>query len=234
MKKALLLGLLTFVVTSCSSSIDGDGVATAQKEYTASSIKDLNVSCNCNVILVPGNKTGVKVESHQNIIDNLVVDAKNNSLDITEKSNVDQYSAYDIYVYVTRDLEKLKIDKQTSLTTSGTLNVDELALEVNDQAKINQTFLITNNFDLKADDQSGVLLEGTAGTMKVKAYGEAKLDLFKYEVNEADFTTDDNAVLDINARQTLYGSAKGNSIVNFMGDPNKDTKITDRAQVLKK
>ena len=78
MKKALLLGLLTFVVTSCSSSIDGDGVATAQKEYTASSIKDLNVSCNCNVILVPGNKTGVKVESHQNIIDNLVVDEKNN------------------------------------------------------------------------------------------------------------------------------------------------------------
>lgn len=234
MKKALLLGLLTFVVTSCSSSIDGDGAATAQKEYTASSIKDLNVSCNCNVILVPGNKTGVKVESHQNIIDNLVVDAKNNSLDITEKSNVDQYSAYDIYVYVTRDLEKLKIDKQTSLTTSGTLNVDELALEVNDQAKINQTFLITNNFDLKADDQSSVLLEGTAGTMKVKAYGEAKLNLFKYEVNEADITTDDNALLDVNARQTLYGSAKGNSIVNFMGDPNKDTKITDRAQVLKK
>ena len=234
MKKALLLGLLTFVVTSCSSTIDGDGVATAQKEYTASSIKDLNVSCNCNVILVPGNKTGVKVESHQNIIDNLVVDAKNNSLDITEKSNVDQYSAYDIYVYVTRDLEKLKIDKQTSLTTSGTLNVDELALEVNDQAKINQTFLITNNFDLKADDQSNIMLEGTAGTMKVKAYGEAKLNLFKYEVNEADITTDDNALLDVNARQTLYGSAKGNSIVNFMGDPKKDTKITDRAQVLKK
>ena len=70
--------------------------------------------------------------------------------------------------------------------------------------------------------------------MKVKAYGDAKLSLFKYEVNEADITTDDNVILNINARNTLYGSAKGNSIVNFIGDPNKDTKIDDRAQVLKK
>ncbi|MFV0194961.1 DUF2807 domain-containing protein [Empedobacter falsenii] len=234
MKKIFLLGFLGLVATSCSSSIDGEGAATAQKEYTADNIKDLSVSCNCNVILVPGNKSGVKVESHQNIIDNLEVTANNQTLSIKEKSNVDQYSAYDLYVYVTRDLEKIDVNKQTSLTTSGTLNVDELEMNVTDQARISQTFLITNDFNLKADDQTNIMLEGTAGTMKVKAYGEAKLDLFKYEVNEANFTTDDNALLDINARQTLYGAAKGNSIVNFMGDPNKDTKVTDRAQVLKK
>ncbi len=234
MKKTLFVGFLSLFVFSCSSSIDGDGVATAQKEFTADLVKDLNVSCNCNLILVPGNKTGVKVESHQNIIDNLEVTAKGNSLVIKEKSNVDEYSAYDVYVYVTRDLEKLNVEKQTSMITSGTLNVDALKMTVADQAQINQTFLITNNFDLKAEDQANILLEGTAGTMKVKAYGESKLNLFRYEVNEADFKTDDNALLDINARQTLYGSAKGNSIVNFMGDPNKDTKVADRAQVNKK
>ncbi|MGU9938937.1 GIN domain-containing protein [Empedobacter brevis] len=234
MRKIILLTLLGLAATSCSSSIDGEGAATAQKEYTADNIKDLNVSCNCNVILVPGNKSGIKIESHQNIIDNLEVEAKNNAVSIKENSNVDQYSAYDLYVYVTRDLEKISVAKQTSLTTSGTLNVDELEMNAKDQTRINQTFLITNNFNLKAEDQSNIMLEGTAGTMKVKAYGEAKLNLFKYEVNEANFTTDDNALLDINARQTLYGSAKGNSIVNFMGDPNKDTKIADRAQVIKK
>lgn len=234
MKKIFLFGLFSFFLTSCTSTIDGEGAATAEKEYTANTIKDLSISCNCNVILVPGNKTGVKVDSHQNLIDNLEVEAKENSLKIKEKSNVDQYSAYDVYVYTTRDLEKLNVNKQTSLTTSGTLNVDKLDLIVKDQARINQTFLITNNFNLETDDQTNIMLEGTAATMKVKAYGEAKLNLFKYEVNEANFTTDDNAMLDINARQTLYGSAKGNSIVNFLGDPNKDTKISDRAQVLKK
>ena len=234
MKKIFLYGLFTFLLASCTSTIDGEGAATAEKEYPASTIKDLSISCNCNVIMVPGNKTGVKVDSHQNLIDNLEVEAKDNSLKIKEKSNVNQYSAYDVYVYVTRDLEKLNVNKQTSLTTSGTLNVDKLDLIVKDQARINQTFLITNNFNLQADNQTNIMLEGTAATMKIKAYGEAKLNLFKYEVNEANFTTDDNAMLDINARQTLYGSAKGNSIVNFLGDPNKDTKISDRAQVLKK
>ena len=234
MKKTLLFGLLAVIATSCSSSIDGEGAATAQKEYTANNIKDLSVSCNCNVILVPGNKSGVKVESHQNVIDNLEVEAKDTSLKIKEKSNVNQYSAYDVYVYVTRDLKNLSIEKQTSLTTSGTLNVDELSLSVAGQSLISKTFLITNNLDLKADNQTNITLEGTADAMKVKAYGDAKLSLFKYEVNEADITTDDNVILNINARNTLYGSAKGNSIVNFMGDPNKDTKIADRAQVLKK
>jgi len=234
MKKIFLFGLFTFLLTSCTSTIDGEGAATAEKEFTANTIKDLSISCNCNVIMVPGNKTGIKVDSHQNLIDNLEVEAKDNSLKIKEKSNVNQYSAYDVYVYITRDLEKLNVNKQTSLTTSGTLNVDRLDLTVKDQARINQTFLITNNFSLQADNQTNIMLEGTAATMKIKAYGEAKLNLFKYEVNEANFTTDDNAMLDINARQTLYGYAKGNSIVNFLGDPNKDTKISDRAQVLKK
>lgn len=234
MRKIFLFGLFSFILASCTSTIDGEGAATVEKEYTANTIKDLSISCNCNVILIPGNKTGVKVDSHQNLIDNLEVEAKSNSLKIKEKSNVDQYSAYDVYVYTTRDLEKLTIDKQTSLTTSGTLNVDKLDLIVKDQARVNQTFLITNNFNLETDDQTNIMLEGTAATMKVKAYGEAKLNLFKYEVNEVNFTTDDNAMLDINARQTLYGSAKGNSIVNFLGDPNKDTKVSDRAQVLKK
>lgn len=234
MRKIFLFGLFSFILASCTSTIDGEGAATVEKEYTANTIKDLSISCNCNLILIPGNKTGVKVDSHQNLIDNLEVDANSNSLKIKEKSNVDQYSAYDVYVYTTRDLEKLTINKQTSLTTSGTLNVDKLDLIVKDQARVNQTFLITNNFNLETDDQTNIMLEGTAATMKVKAYGEAKLNLFKYEVNEINFTVDDNAMLDINARQTLYGSAKGNSIVNFLGDPNKDTKVSDRAQVLKK
>ena len=69
MKKTLLFGLLVVLVTSCSSPIKGEGAATAQKEYTADNIKELNVSCNCDIILVPGDKTGVKGCQHSGSCD---------------------------------------------------------------------------------------------------------------------------------------------------------------------
>lgn len=234
MKKIILLSLFFILLVSCNSSVNGEGIATAQKEYKVDKIDNLTISCNCNVILVPGNTTNLRIDSHQNLIDNLDITTNKNSLSIKEKKDVKDFSSYDVYVYVTRDFKKFIIDKKTSVTTSGALNVDELEIIAKDQSKISQTYLITDKLDLRSEDHSSILLEGTTEKMKIKAENNSKLNLFKFEVNEVDFLAEDNALLDVNARQILSGSAKNNTIVSFIGDPNKELKITDQAQVLKK
>ncbi len=234
MKNALFIFIASLLLVSCSSSIDGDGPATAQRDYTADKVINLTVNCNCNVTLVPGNKVGIKVETHQNLIDNLKVEAKNGVLKIAESSSVNQFSAYDIYIYITRDLKEITLNKQTNLKVSGTLNVDGLTITANDQSKIAQSYIITNNIKLNTNDQSVVALEGTALSMRLRAYGQSKSDLLKYEINDVEFITDDNALVDVNVRKSLVGTAKGSSILVYLNEPFKDTKVADKAQIVKK
>lgn len=232
MKKLLILPLFV-LAASCSSSIDGEGAATEQKSFTVDQISKLEIGCNCNVTLIPGNEIGVKVESHQNINDNLTVEAKNGSLKIGESKNVNQYSAYDVFVYVTRDLKEIELLKQTNLKVSGTLNVDDLQIETTNQAKIDEATVITNNFKLSAYDQSSVRLKGTSVSLVYKGENQSNAELFGFETNDAQVFTNDNAILKLNSRNSLSGSAKGNSVISYLGEPQKDTKIADNAQVLK-
>lgn len=234
MKKLFTLAILSCIATACSSSLDGEGAATAQKNFTVGQINELEVNCNCNVTLISGNQVGVKAESHQNIVDNLTVEGKNGKLVIGENKKVGEYSAYDVFVYVTRDLKEIDLAGQTSLNVSGTLNVDDLEIETNDQALIDNTYLITNNLKLSAYDQSVISLKGTSIALIYKGENQSKGELFSFETNDAQVYTSDNAILNINSRKTLAGSVKGNSIVTYVGEPSKDTKISDNAQVLKK
>ena len=234
MKKTFALSLIGITLLSCSTSLDGEGVATAQKNFTVDQITELDISCNCNVTLIPGNTVGVKIESHQNIIDNLKVEASKGSVKIDENKQVGQFSAYDVFVYVTRDLKEIEINKQTALKVSGTLNVDDLIIETNDQSKISDTYLITNNLKLTTSDQSYNQLNGTSISLVYKGENQSKSDLFTFETNDAQVFISDNAILNINSRKSLAGSAKGNSVVTYIGEPSKDTKISDNAQVLKK
>ena len=234
MNKLLTFTFLGLALTACSSSIDGEGTATSEKAFTVDQISNLNVSCNCTVTVVPGAEVGVKVESHQNIIDNLKVEGKNGKLTISENKQVGEVSAYDVFVYVTRDFKEIEVKKQTLLNVSGTLTVDDLNMKASDQAKVDKLNLITNNLKLAVTDQAVVNISGSSVALIYKGSNQSQANLFDLETNDAQIFTSDNAILEINSRKSLSGSAKGNSIVTYIGDPSKDTKVTDNAQVIKK
>ena len=122
----------------------------------------------------------------------------------------------------------------SALKVSGTLNVDDLVIEANDQSKIADTYIITNNLKLSAFDQAFINLQGTSISLVYKGENQSKGDLFTFETNDAQVYTSENATLNINSRKSLAGSVKGNSIVTYVGEPSKDTKISDNAQVVKK
>lgn len=234
MKKTLTLSFLGLILFSCSSSIDGEGAAVEQKSFTVDHISNIEVKCNCNVTLIPGNEVGVKIESHQNIIDNLEVESKKGNLTIKESKDVNEFSAYDVFVYVTRDLNEISLKGQTIINVSGTLAVDDLNMKTSNQAKVERFNLITNNLKLSTSDQSFVTLTGSSISLIYKGSNQSKVNLFDFETNDAQVYTSDNAILDINSRKSLAGSAKGNSIITYVGEPQKSTKVSDNAQVIKK
>ncbi|OFM81862.1 hypothetical protein HMPREF2660_05790 [Weeksella sp. HMSC059D05] len=235
MKKIYVLSVASLLFASCQSNIDGEGPSNQKiVSKNVETIQSLEANCNCELTLIPGTENKVEVESHQNILDNFTIEAKGKTLLLSEKIPVDKYNNYQVFVYVTRDFKNLEIKGLTSAKVVGTLNADNLAISLKDQAKLSEIYLITNDFDLKAQNQTQVDLRGTAVNLNLKAYDQANLNLTNFEVNDTKFVVENNAQIIINSRNSLVGDAKGTAVVEYIGNPRKDTKIADQAQVIKK
>ncbi|WP_395093670.1 GIN domain-containing protein [Vaginella massiliensis] len=235
MIKKLLLSTVALVsFTACSSSIDGEGPGDIKHQVAVEHIKSIEVDCNCQVTILQGNENRVEVESHQNIIDNLKINSKGNIVLISETQEVDTYNNYRVYLYVTKELEDLEISGLTDVMVSGTLNVDKLDLKIKDQARIEEAYIIANEVEIKAQNQSQINLQGAVNKLLVKAYDQSNLDLGNFVAYDTEFLAEDNVNFIVNAKSALIGKASGTALIQYIGDPRKDTKVSDQAQVIKK
>jgi hypothetical protein len=231
MKKLILVSAALISLLSCSSGMEGEGAATAQKEFPMEVFHSLDLNCNCELTLIPAPTTKVVVESHQNLIDNLVVKLKGNELEISETTDVKSADLYNVIVYFSPDLKKIELNDQAKMKVSGTLKADQFSIEVNDQSNIQETFVEITDLKLALSDQSMVNLTGTIINLDLKSSDESKADLTGTQAVEIDFIASGNSYLSLYAMKDLSGKATDNAQVYYKGDPKKDTTEKDKAKI---
>lgn len=231
MKKLIPLSFVVFALASCSSGIEGEGAATAQKEIAIEAFSNLEINCNCELTLIPGATTKILVESHQNLVDNLEAKLNGKDLEIKEISKVQSADLYNVIVYFNPELNQIELNNQTKMKVSGTLKADQFSIEVNDQSNIQETFVEITDLKLSLSDQSMVNLTGTIINLNLKSSGESKAVLTGTQAVEIDFNAADNSHLSVYAMKDLIGKATGNAQVYYKGDPKKDTTEKDKAKI---
>ncbi len=234
MKNYILTLTASLIFFSCSSGLEGEGAATAQKEFAVDTFTTIETNCNCDVTLIPSETPKVSVESHQNLIDNLEILSKGNDLVIKEKKSVDKYDLYNVNVYFNPNLTKVELNNQSKLKISGTLKADNFDLEVNDQSTINESFLEIKDMELDVSNQTQVKMKGTVIKLNIDASDESRTDLIDLQAVEVNFDAKNNASLSVYAMKDLIGTATDNAQVSYKGDPNKDTNEKDRAFIQQK
>ena len=233
MKNCILLISIAMLIFSCNSGLEGEGAATAKKEFAVDHFTSLETQCNCDVTLIPSEISKVVVESHQNIIDNLEIKSNGNDLKIKELKSVENYDLYNVIVYFNPNLKEIDLKHQSKLKTSGTIKADEFSIEVNDQSSVNETYIDIKDLDLDASGQTQIRMNGTAINLEISASDESRTDLTELQAVEIDFDAKDNASLSIYAMKDLSGTAIDNAQVSYKGDPNKNTTEKDRALIQK-
>lgn len=234
MKKLILLIILSLGFISCNSSVEGEGPATMSQQIAIDSFQTLEIDCNCDVTLIPSEKLEVVLESHQNLIDNFKINSKKNSLLVTENSSVSKYSLNNVNIYFNSDLKKIKLSGETKLQVSGTLKSEDLEVEMKNNSDWTQTFVEIKNLKLNVHDQGLLQLGGTVIDLKLKAFNTSNVNLSSLQTVEIDFETKDNSELSIQVLKKLKGTAYGNSIVYYQGDPVKNISEKDKGSIKQK
>ena len=231
MKKLSLIIINAILLSSCNSGIEGEGAATGIKDFKVESFSLVEVNCNCDVNIIPAETNKVVVESHQNLIDNLEVKNSGKKLIINENKKVNQYDLMNVNVYVTQNLEEIKLTHQAKMKIAGALKSNELKISSKDQSSINQAYLDVKNLELDFSGQSINQLNGTAINLDVETSDESQSNLSELQSVEVKFNAEDNSGLKLNVMKDLRGQASDNAQVSYSGDPNKDTTEKDRALI---
>lgn len=234
MKKLMFFLAGSILITSCNSGIEGEGAATAVKEFQTESFLQIEANCNCDINIIPSEVSKVIVESHQNLIDNLEIKNSGNELIIREKQKVKQYDLLNINVYITPNLEDIELNRQAKMRVAGTIKTNELKIKAGDQSSIHQSYLDITDLELDFSGQSIIKLSGTAIKLEVETSEESQADLSDLQSVEVKFNAEDNSGLKLNVMKDLRGQASDNAQVSYSGDPNKDTTEKDRALINKK
>lgn len=234
MKKLILLYCFCIGLVSCNSGIDGEDTATGIREFKIDVFPELNVNCNCDLTIIPSESVKVVVESHQNLIENLKLDSNKNRLNIYENAKVGKFSLYNVNVYFNPALSKIKLGEKTRMKISGTLKSEEMNIELNDKSRIDDAFVDINKLKLKLSDDSSVLMKGSCIDAVLESTDDSHANLFNMNTVNVSFKATGSSELDVYAMKDLKGEAKGNSILYYKGDPNKNATSKEKAIIEKK
>lgn len=231
MKKILFLIIISTVFISCQSKIEGEGPATSVKNYDIENYENLNINCNCDITLIPSDEPRLIVESHENLIENLEVSVKGKNLNIKENSIVSNYDLYNVSVYFTPKINKISLDGNTKMKTSGTLKAEKLNMELKDNSLVDETFVEIRDMSLNITGHAKAEMKGEIINFDIQASKDANGEFFGVRAVDVKFKAENRASLSLYAMKSLSGKAMDDAVVVYKGDPKKDATEKDKAVI---
>lgn len=207
----LLLLVSTLASAQKSEKIKGSKTVTIESK-TIDNFEAIEVSDNIEVYLDRGEKCELKIEADDNLHDVIAIDVTAKTLRINTTKEITNFKKIIVRVTYTKELKKLTAKNNTTINAIQEIQLNEIAFESFDKAKL---FLNVNskNFNLKSEDNSKIELNLKSENATIQLSKNAAL---KALITSADLKCD------------LYQKAKA----SIEGDVSNSTIRLDNNSVL--
>ena len=230
MLKSILFISIPLLFLSCTETIKGDGNLTSE-ERTVESFTDVKVSGMFDVVLVQG-EPSVLIETDQNLLEHISTEVREEVLTV---SSGDKYFNTDQLVITVfyRSLEEVKISGACELVTNGSINSDELLVDISGAAEADLTLNVTK-FRMELSGGGEIELHGLAEDVEIDISGAAEVHAFNLESKTAEISVSGAGDVEINASEKLEVDISGAGEVDYKGDPEIKQNISGVGELKKK
>lgn len=216
-----LIVLLLFITTNqfnAQSKIKGNrDVKTEQTDVPA--FKTLSIGDDLEVVLIKSTYPSVTLEADSNLLSVIKYQVNDSILNFQVTKRVTSSKEFKVLVRYTDALSSIILNGDVEVETENTIDVPELSLTLNDDAKI-KADIISDKFSLQNNNDSGLKLT-TNCKLKIKS----KTAFIELKENS-------NNILDLNA-EDLHITAHDNSKLNIEGFTYKLELKTDNSSNVK-
>ncbi|MCO6475320.1 MAG: DUF2807 domain-containing protein [Phaeodactylibacter sp.] len=212
--------------------IKGEGPITT-KELKVEGFNAIDFATSGEVYLSQGEGWAVKVESHQNIIDNLKAEVSGETLQLGFDKSVSSYESLKFYI---------TMPALTGLNIAGSGDViGETAFTGGENTEVNiagsgnvKLRLEAGYIDVSIAGSGDIQLEGTAEAVEVNIMGSGSVKADKLSTKTAEVSIAGSGDCTIDATESLEASIAGSGDVYYLGEPEVESSIAGSGSVKKK
>lgn len=229
-KRIIFLFVLSIVLNSCLTSVDGNGNV-VKEERTVTSFKKINISGGFEVIINQGNEEKLELEVDENLLELITTETKNNTLIIKSDKSIGKAKSLKLFI-TTVEIEDIDVSGAVELRNKGTFEGENLEIDISGAADINLKVDL-ENLEMDMSGASETTLSGKANHLEIELSGAGELEAAKLKTRNAiiDISGAGSAV--VNAKKTLRVEVSGAGSVKYKGNPKVTKEISGAGSVKK-
>lgn len=181
----------------------------------------LHVSSGIDVYLSQGTNESVEIDADEDIIDEVIIEKKNNTLIIkVDRSFMSWFtSSGSIKAYVKfKDLEEIQISGGSDLRGEGALKFDKIRMNASGGSDI-KISLKANELNVQSSGGSDIELIGYSAYFEGSASGGSDIKGKDLETEVANISSSGGSDAHISVSRKLVASASGGSDIYYYGNP---------------
>ncbi len=233
--KLLFLALTLFTISSLNAqnwwknSVKGEGPI-VKKTINLDNFTGFSLSNSGNVYLRKGNTQSVEVETHQNLIDILNTEIKDNNWKIKFEKNVRNLKTFNVYITIPT-LTKAYISGSGDIKSENKFSgLGELMVGISGSGDINLDIDAQKVFT-KISGSGDIDLKGSAKDLEVKISGSGDIKAYNLNAENCKVSISGSGNVGVNASEELYVRTSGSGDVYYTGRPRVNSKTSGSGDV---
>ena len=230
--KNLLYIVVVLVLVSCGK-IQPEGSEIKTQEVKIEEFSALHLDGNFKVSYIQSTENKLTVETYPNIFENLKIKVKDKELTISEKRKTEGVEVYNIILYSSGKISKMKMQNSAEFNISSQMMMDDFSLKMEDNTKFTGAIL-SNKTEINLYDNARLEMFGKTLEAEVVMRDSAVMVSPYWFVNNLKIKAEDDALAEISIEEKLEGKLKNNAKLSYKGNPVKKVLEEDKALIIKK
>lgn len=230
MKNHLYLSFLflAFVLVSCNTGIQGNGVITMEtREVTE--FNQLDLSGGYNIFIRQGATTSLDVETDENIQELISCKVVDNKLHVTTETMGINPTELNLFITV-RELDLIEASGAIDLITRNQLSGSNLKLDVSGAADLSMN-LDVMVLMMELSGGSDVNLKGKANEVNMDLSGATDIDAREMLMNRCSISISGAGSASLQVVEQLDASISGAGSISYLGDPQVNQEVSGAGSI---
>ncbi len=203
------------------------------KDFPVEDFININLEGKFRVFYVNGEKSFVNVETYPNILNNLKIKVKDNTLNIIESRETQGVDFYNVTIYSKYNLEKISISDSVEMNISSEIKTDNFKLNLKNNAKFIGS-VNSRKAEVEMLNTSRANFTGKTKVAFIKIADTANLIAPYWMIENLNIDSKNANYAEVNVQDSLKGNIKNTAKFVYYNDPIRAFKIDKTANVQNK
>ena len=203
------------------------------KDFPVEDFTNINLEGKFRVFYINGEKSFVNVETYPNILNNLKIKVKDNTLNIIESRETQGVDFYNVTIYSKYNLEKISISDSVEMNISSEIKTDNFKLNLKNNAKFIGS-VNSRKAEVEMLNTSRANFTGKTKVAFIKIADTANLIAPYWMIENLNIDSKNANYAEVNVQDSLKGNIKNTAKFVYYNDPIRAFKIDKTANVQNK